>query len=189
MTKTKPILLDVPLSFETERLLVRAPMPGEGPELNAASLETLDDLKPWMPWAQEAPSVEETEAYTRKAHADFLVRKDFALRLWLKDGQTLVGSSGLHPRGWAVPKFEIGYWCRKRFQRQGYITEAVRAIARFGFETFDAKRIEIRCAARNERSRRVAERAGFGFDAELVNDRRGPDGKLGNTLVFSMVPA
>jgi RimJ/RimL family protein N-acetyltransferase len=187
MPKTKPILLDVPLSFETERLLIRAPMPGDGAELNAAVGETHEELKRWMPWAQKKPSVEEHEAHSREAHAKFLVRKDLPLRLWLKDGKTLVGSSGCHPRDWDVPRFEIGYWCRTRFQRQGYITEAVRAIAGFGFETFDAKRIEIRCDARNERSRRVAERAGFRLEAKLVNECRALDGSLRTTMVYALV--
>lgn len=175
------------MSFETERLLVRSPLPGEGAELNAAVLETLESLRPWMPWAKTAPTVEESEAYTRQSHADFLARKDFALRLWLKDDKTLVGCSGLHPRGWEVPKFAIGYWCRSRFQRQGYITEAVKAIADFGFKVFEAKRIEIRCDARNNASRRVAERAGFPLEATFRNDKCGMDGQLSDTLVFGRI--
>jgi hypothetical protein len=31
-----PILMDFPESFETERLLIRSPLPGDGPELHAA---------------------------------------------------------------------------------------------------------------------------------------------------------
>jgi len=180
----KPILLDVPLSFETERLLIRAHMPGEGAELNAAILETMESLRAWMPWAKTAPALEESEAYTRQSHADYLARKDFALRLWLKDGKTLVGCSGLHPRDWEVPKFEIGYWCRLRFRQQGYITEAVKAIADFGFKVLGARRLEIRCDARNEASRHVAERAGFPLEATFRNDKRGMDGQLSDTLVF-----
>ncbi len=182
----RPILLDMPESFETERLLIRCHLPGEGVELNAAVRETLDSLRPWMPWAQTPPTIEDSEVYTRQSHADFAARRDFALRLWLKDGKTLVGCSGLHPRGWEVPKFEIGYWCRSRFQRQGYITEAVKAIAEFGFATLAAKRLEIRCDARNSASSRVAERAGFKMEATFHNDRRSLDGQLNDTLVFAL---
>ena len=31
-----PILMDFPESFETERLLILSPLPGDGPEMNAA---------------------------------------------------------------------------------------------------------------------------------------------------------
>jgi hypothetical protein len=53
-----PIIRDIPDSFETERLLIRVPQAGDGPALNAAIRETFENLKPWMPWAQEMPSID-----------------------------------------------------------------------------------------------------------------------------------
>ena len=38
----KPILLDFPDSFETERLLLRAPRVGDGAVMNAALIESID---------------------------------------------------------------------------------------------------------------------------------------------------
>ncbi len=35
-----------PDAFETERLLIRSPMPGDGPELYAAVRESMEDLLP-----------------------------------------------------------------------------------------------------------------------------------------------
>ncbi len=48
-----PIMRDFPESFETERLVIRSPMPGDGPELYAAVRESMEDLPPWMPWPAE----------------------------------------------------------------------------------------------------------------------------------------
>lgn len=184
-----PILRDFPDAFETPRLLIRSPMPGDGPEVNAAIVETIDSLRPWMPWAQEIPTVEQSEERMRQVRCGFLERTNLWLILFLKGTSTLVGSSGLHVKDWAVPKFEIGYWCRKRFEGQGYITEAVRGITTFAFETLGARRVEIRCDAENARSRRVAERAGYHLEGELRNDGIGNDGELRNTLLFSLIPA
>lgn len=183
-----PATLNIPTEFETERLLIRMPMPSDGPELNAAVLESFAALKQWMPWAQTRPTVAESEEYSRKMHEAFVARKDFGLRLFLKGTGTLVGSSGLHPRGWDVPKFEIGYWCRQQFVGQGYITEAVHGITRYGFEHFGARRIQITCDIRNIRSARVAERAGYRLEATLRNDRVGMDGALSDTLVYVALP-
>lgn len=64
-----PVLLDIPDEFETERLLVRAPRPGDGAATNASVLETLDDLRRFpasMPWAMEDQPVEKTEEYARR---------------------------------------------------------------------------------------------------------------------------
>jgi RimJ/RimL family protein N-acetyltransferase len=165
-----PILLDIPESFETDRLLIRVPRPGDGPALNEAVLETFDDLRPWMPWAAaEPPSVEKSEENSRRAYAQFITREDITLRLIHKQTGLILGSSGLHPRDWSLPRFEIGYWCRRRFQRRGYITEALRAILQFGFETLAAKRIQICCDKLNLPSLRVVERAGLRREGEFAN--------------------
>lgn len=185
---TDPILRNVPVAFETERLLIRAPQPGEGAVINAAILESLEELKPWMPWVHPAPSIEDSESHSRLMHAKFIQREDLHLRLWCKRSGELVGSSGLHRINWEVPKFEIGYWCRTKFAGQGYITEAVRGITRLAFEVLDAQRVELRCDALNERSRRVIERCCFTPEGHLRHDTRGTDGTVRDSLIFSLTP-
>jgi RimJ/RimL family protein N-acetyltransferase len=181
----KPILLDFPDTFETERLTIRSPMPGDGAELQAALAESIDDLRPWMHWATHVPTVEEYEESARQGRVRFLTREDLWLLLFLKGTNTFVGGSGLHRIDWAVPRFEIGYWVRSQFAGQGYITEAVLGITRFAFETLGARRVEIRCDARNERSQRVAERVGFELEATLHKHVVAPDGKLRDTLIYA----
>src|SRR5215208_6137464 len=106
-----PILLDFPESFETERLLIRSPLFGDGPELHAAVTESMGELTPWMPWPKEHRTVDDSEASSRRARVAFLQRSELRLHLYLKGTDTLVGSSGLQGINWEVPKFEIGYWC------------------------------------------------------------------------------
>jgi len=180
----KPILLDFPDAFDTERLTIRSHLPGDGAELQAAVEESIEDLRPWMPWADHVPSVEEDEELVRKGRARFITREDLGLVLFLKGTHTLVGCSGLHRIDWDVRRFEIGYWVRKRFAGQGYISEAVRGITRFAFETLGARRVEIRCDARNARSRAVARRAGYELEATLRNHALAADGELRDTLIF-----
>ena len=184
--KRDPILLDFPDSLETERLFIRAPRPGDGPEVNAAVRESFDELRRWMEWAQVVPTVEETETVSRKSAAKFLLREDLALRGFLKGTDTFVLASGLHRIDWTVPTFEIGYWVRTRFAGQGFVTEAVRGIARFAFERLDAKRVEIRCDDDNHRSWAVAERVGFTLEATLRRDARTTSGALRDTRVYAL---
>ena len=47
-----------------------------------------------------------------------------------------------------------------------------------------AQRLIIRCDARNLRSARVAERAGYRLEATLRREMRAPDGSLRDTLQF-----
>src|SRR6266571_364520 len=107
-----PILLDIPESFETERLLIRAPRPGDGAEINAAMKETLEELKPWMEWAREDVTPEDTETFIRRSIAQWAERTSLSLKLYDKETGLYVGGSGLDRMNWDVPLFEIGYWCR-----------------------------------------------------------------------------
>ena len=181
------LLLDFPESFESDRLTIRAPRPGDGLEINAAVRETFDDLKVWLPWARQIPTLEESEVFVRRGRCQFLAREDLTLFLFLKGTNTMVGSSGLHRIDWNIPKFEIGYWCRKRFQGQGYITESTEAIAKFAFETLGAKRMEIRCDTKNVRSRRIPDKLGFKLEGTFRNDVLSASGELRDTLVFAKI--
>jgi RimJ/RimL family protein N-acetyltransferase len=181
----KEILLDFPDSFETERLIIRCPGPGDGKAINEAIIESLEDLKPWMPWAQKAPALEESEALCRQWQAKWLTREDLVLHLYRKEDGKFVGGSGLHRINWTIPKFEIGYWCRVSMQGKGYITEAVEGLTNFAFETLKARRVEIRCDEKNMRSRHVADRLGFPLEARLVNEGLNTRGELRNTLIYA----
>ncbi len=183
----KPILRDFPEEFETERLTIRAPRFGDSKQIHAAIIESFDNLNPWLPWVHPVPTVEEEEAALREGRANFLARKDLWLLLFLKGTDTFVGSSGLHPHYWDVPSFEIGYWVRNRFERQGYITEAVVGITQFGFDVLGARRIEIHVDNRNVRSWRIPERLGFTLEGILRNHVRDVDGELCDTRIYAKI--
>jgi len=179
---------EFPREFETERLLIRMPEPDIAADVHAAIHETWDDLHEWMDWARERPSLKQCRQYLRDARAKFLAREDLPLHLLLKGAGTYVGGSGLHRIDWTVPKFEIGYWVRARFARQGYVTEAVRGITAFAFDVLGAQRVEIRCDVNNVRSAAVPRRLGFAHEATLLNDRRHPGtGAVSDTLLFAKV--
>lgn len=182
-----PRAIHVPEQFESERLIIRAPRPGDGAELNAAIRESISDLSPWMPWADHTPELAETEANVLSASDSYKARTDLRMHLFLKSTGILIGSSGLHKIDWAVPKFEIGYWVRSSCTGQGYITEAVRAISGFAFRELGAQRVAICMDPQNVRSRMVAERAGFEFEGRMRNNARQTSGLLRDTLVYSKI--
>lgn len=182
-----PLLLSIPESFESSRLLIRAPQWGDGAKLNEAVRESENELKPWMPWAQAMPTIEESEVVIRKSRSKYMDRSDLMLLLFLKDTGQLIGSSGLHRINWQARKFEIGYWARTAYSGQGFITEATNAISTFAINELEANRIEIRCDARNYRSARVAERLGFTLEGILRNEKCDVNGILRDTMLFAKV--
>ncbi len=186
-TPTHPILLDIPTQLESERLLIRAPQPGDGEAVNAAIRDSANELAPWMLWAQEVPSVQESEAHLRLSQVKFMERQDLQLLLFHKQTGQFIGSSGLHQIDWKIRKFEIGYWIHTVHAGQGYISEAVRAITAFAMERLGANRIEIQCDARNTKSAEVAKRCGYTLEGTLRNHKLDPYGALRDTMIFSQV--
>jgi RimJ/RimL family protein N-acetyltransferase len=182
----KPILRDFPDSFDTERLTIRSPLPGDGKELRAAVLESHAELKKWLPWAIDVADEEGYEENIRNGRIRFLSREDLWLMLLLKGTNTIIGGSGLHRINWRVPKFEIGYWVRTSHAGKGYITEAVSGITAFAFDTLGAKRVEIRCDALNVRSAIIPQRLGFTLEGTLHNDDRDHlTNQLRHTMIFA----
>ncbi len=180
-------LIDLPETIETERLLLRAPRSGDGAMINAAILETWDELHRWMPWARERPSVEQSEEFARHMAAEFLTRAALPLVILRKDTQAYLGGTGSQRMDWSVPRFEIGYWIRRSAVGQGYVSEAVAALTQFAFTTLSAQRTEIHCSHRNLRSQRVAERCGYTLEGRLRNHGREPDGQLRDMLVYAAI--
>jgi len=183
----KPILLDFPDTFETERLIIRAPKAGDGQAINDAVRESQDHLKPWMPWAVKLQTPEESEELVRRGAMRWILREDLWMLLFRKSDGLYVGGSGLHRIDWSVPAFEIGYWVRKSLEGQGYISEAVAGITQFAFGVIGAERIEIRCDTRNGRSASVAQRAGYTLEGTLRHNAWANDGTLRDTHVFGMI--
>jgi len=177
----------IPEKFESERLSIRAPRVRYAAEVTAAVGESLEELRPWMPWAKEMPTVGRYRKTLRNGRRRWLAGRDFWMMLFLKGTDTLIGGSGLHRIDWDVPKVEIGYWVRTPYTGRGYITETVNALTEFAIRYFGVRRIEIRMDDRNEPSRRVAERCGYELEGILRNDRRAVDGSLGDTRVYAKV--
>lgn len=184
-----PILRDFPDHFETERLLIRAPRFGDGAMLYQAVRESLEQLKPWMPWAHNELTAEGEETIVRRMCLNFMAREDLPLFLLKKDSGEFVGGSGLHRFDWAVPRFEIGYWARTSCQGKGYISEAVTGITRFAFERLFAERVEIHMDDLNTKSWRVAERCHFKLEGVLRNHARDVNNGLRNTRVYAKMRA
>ena len=186
-----PLLIEVPERIETERLVLRVPRRGDGPTVNAAIAASIVELAPWLPWAGAMPSVDESEVTCRRQQGRFILREDFVMFMFLREADggegELVGGTGLHRIDWALRRFEIGYWRKTGCEGRGLVTEAVRAMTRMAFDHLDARRVEIRMDDQNERSWKVAERAGFTLEALMRFDATTPAGVPRSTRVYARV--
>jgi ribosomal-protein-serine acetyltransferase len=191
MDKIEPLMIELPAVLASARLLLRAPRAGDGAALNEAVVESFDLLQPWVPWAQKLPTLDESELTCRQMALRVAQRNDLPMFIFERaaDGGCgrFIGGTGLHRFDWTVPRFEVGYWCRRGDQGRGLITEAVQTLVRFAFDALHARRVEIRMSSANARSRAVAERCGFTLEGVLRSDSLSPDGQPHDTMVYSRV--
>lgn len=183
-----PVLLDLPMSLETERLMLRPPQAGDGIQVLAAVKESLPELRRFLaslPWVAGEQTPESSEIWCRTAQANFLARKDLPFLLFEKATGELVGASGLHRTVWETPKTEVGFWARSSRARNGFIGEAVIALTRYAFTQLRAIRVELITDEENHRARKIAERCDFKLEGILRNERRAPDGGLRSTCVYA----
>lgn len=188
---TSPVLRPIPDQLETPRLILRCPRPGDGAQVFEGVLETLDSLRAQgasLPWAMFEPSCDASETWCREAQAKFLLRQELAYAMFLKEGDVFVGNTSLHHIDWTLPKFELGYWCRQRFQNQGLMREAVQALSELALDTLAGVRLECLTDASNQPSRSMLERSGFALEGIMRNERRAPDACLRDTCLYALLP-
>jgi len=177
----------LPEQIESERLVIRVARPGDGAVFNAAILESLDRLAPWLGWVTPPPTLGQSEDSCCRAHERFLRNEDLMAFFFLKEDGSLVGGSGLHDANWDLRCFEIGYWGSAKFTGQGLITEGVKALADHALDSLAATRVFLTTDDKNVASWKLAERAGFELEGILRNERRNLAGGLRDTRVYSRV--
>ncbi|MEC2056453.1 GNAT family N-acetyltransferase [Peribacillus psychrosaccharolyticus] len=184
-----PIVIEMPSSLETDRLLLRVPfLSGDGRVVNKAIRESIAELSKWLPFAQEIPPVEETESNLRNAHIKFLARESFRFLIFHKETDEYIGTSSIHNIDWEVKSGDIGYWIDKKYSGNGYMTEAIKRLTDLGMNQLGFNRLEIRCEAANVKSQAIPEKLGFKLEAVLKNEDLSADGKtLTDTYVYGMI--
>lgn len=184
----RPALLDFPQQIAGRRVVLRQFRDDDAAEVHAAIQESIDHIRPWLPWYDKHATAADTLEFIRRTRAEILLNESFGLGIFSAENGDFLGGTGLGVRNWRIPAFEIGYWIRASQEGHGYITEATKLLTGVAFDVLAAQRLMIRCDSRNQRSRAVPERLGFVREGELRRDNIDTDGKPHDTLIYSMLP-
>ena len=155
----------------SDQLVVRPWRPEEVPLLHEAVLDSLDHLRPWMPWiAAEPLSLAERMALVESwARQHELGERVFGMFV----GGVAVGSCGLHPRI-GPGGVEIGYWVRAGHTGRGYATGAARMLTDLVFGDEAIERIEIHHDVANIASGRVPAKLGYRYVGDVTRPVQAP---------------
>lgn len=81
---------------------------------------------------------------------------------------------------------ELGYVLGQEQWGKGYMTEAAKAVLRYGFAELGLELIAVRHYLHNQRSRRVIEKCGFHYEGTMRQYSRRYDGTLLDGCFYSM---
>jgi ribosomal-protein-serine acetyltransferase len=182
----KPILLDIPEKFETERIIISIYENGDGGEYYHLLQTNVSHLQEEVGDVQELKSIEDAEEYVRLKRIAWLSRKRLVPKIVEKSSGKMIGQLWVEPR-WDRMIFEVGYFISAEFQGKGYITEAVKTILKFIFEDLGALKVEIHTKVTNTKSIGVANRCGFLQEAQIRKRSRTNTGEAVDLLYFGLL--
>jgi RimJ/RimL family protein N-acetyltransferase len=178
MTTINPVLIDIPMPIETDRLILRNVMPGDGKVMFENKKDSLSELQPWMIWAKDIGTEDDSEIVARENHANFILRKDMMILGFEKATGKLAVATGLHNPDFERGYFEIGYWVPTSMTKKGFATESTNALIRYAFNALGAKKVGIAHADGNDGSKRVIEKLGFVKEGSFAEASLLTDGRM-----------
>ncbi len=155
----------LPVRIQTRRLVLRAPIRGDVPELvRLADNKKIADLLSRLPSPYtRADGVAFVEIFSQRAD-----QRPYAVTM--EGTGAFMGVVGFSFPANQPP--ELGYWLGEPHWGQGYMTEAVRGLLDAAHQTREFPMIRARALAENEASLRVLEAVGF----KRVGKEKGAEG-------------
>ena len=140
-------------------LTIRPYASDDARELMEAVTESVEHLRPWMPWIQFEPQdIHDKRKLIKSFSEEWELRTGFTMGIFI--GDRLVGGTGFHVRG-PHDSLEIGYWVRVGFMGRGIAARVTRALVDEAFRHAAVQRVFIKHDEANVRSRTVPERLRF----------------------------
>ena len=134
------------------------------------------------PWT-DIEQAREGVAATMAAYTD---GSGLRLGVELLESGELIGNVSLHHFVEQNRRCDIGYAIASRHWGQGYVTEALEALIRHGFDTLDLNRIEADIDPRNVGSARVLEKLGFRKEGYMP-ERWFVNGETADTAFYGLL--
>jgi RimJ/RimL family protein N-acetyltransferase len=102
-------------------------------------------------------------------------------------GGQVVGGIGMSLSSYAF-RASIGYWIGAAHRGHGICTRALRMLCRHAIEDLGLPSVQLATDTDNVASQRVAEKVGFQREGVLRAHLRHPDGRIRDSVMFSLLP-
>lgn len=163
VAEVREVLKDLP-TLETERLILRKMILNDAEAVFAYASNS--EVSRYTLWETHR-SIEDSRAFLEFATQKYENGGEPDWGIVYRGNGCLVGACGLVNWEAEHARAEVGFVLSREYWGRGLMSEAVRAILRFGFERMNLNRIEARCIAENAASARVMEKAGMVYEGTL----------------------
>jgi RimJ/RimL family protein N-acetyltransferase len=185
-----------------ESLVLRKMRPEDAGLIALVVGESLDHLRPWMPWANR-DAADARNQLARIIEADELWDSgtDYIYAIFATDEPghdgaasgpddghgdaaegPLVGTIGLHRRA-GEGTIEIGYWIAAAQTRRGYGSAAARAVTSVAEALPGIRQVEIHCDEANVASAAIPRKLGYRLDRVEAHEPEAP-GEQGRRMIW-----
>jgi RimJ/RimL family protein N-acetyltransferase len=114
-------------------------------------------------------------------------RPEIAHSFAIAVGDELAGAIGMSLNSFNY-RGHVGYWVAAPARGRGVCTRALRLLSRWALGDLRLQRLELITDPDNRASQRVAERVGFRCEGVLRAHLRHPDGRIRDSLMYSLLP-
>ncbi len=125
--------------------------------MSASRYTGLNDGMLWDPPANEQELIAPYEANKKAWASD----QAYCFTIEEKNSKSFIGRISIRPKGESI--WDFGFWTHPEKQNRGFMTEAVFAMMRFGFQELSATKITACHAVWNHASEVVLKKAGMEF--------------------------
>ena len=140
--------------------------------LYAGALYTLVDqnrdyLREWLPWLDDTTQPKDVEDFIKSVVTQMADGRGLACIILFRDN--IVGVVSYNSIVSSTKTGYIGYWLDQDHNGKGIMTRSVEKLIEIGFDELGLRKVEIRCAVGNTKSRAIPERLGLKEEAVIRN--------------------
>jgi ribosomal-protein-serine acetyltransferase len=147
--------------LETDHLVLRRYRVSDAAIVSEAIEQSRAALEAWAPNVAKRRTIAEVATGLAALEIDWTTSRKLVYGIYVRPGGGFVGEAGLYSIDWQRGVAEIGLWLRTGAEGHNYGREAYAAILALAFDELELTAVEALIHPPNERSRRLAERAGF----------------------------
>jgi ribosomal-protein-serine acetyltransferase len=155
--------------------------------LHQATLASLNELIPWMPWAYQGYPLGASRFWIKSTLENWKDGREYNYAICDAVTGGFLGGCGINEIKPMNKYANLGYWVRSDRTGQGIAVASAKMLAKWGFEVLKLNRIEIVVAIENARSLRVAEKSGAKREGVLRNRLMLHD-KAHDAVLHSLIP-